>query len=87
MTAVSAETTPPRVLPHPWDLHIDQCRGMRCVWCKTTLTADRVVGGIEAGTGPGWDLRFCHPCVAAVLADARAMAGDGDHVPALPAYY
>ena len=29
-----------------------------------------IVGGIEAGTGPGWDLRFCHPCVAAVLADA-----------------
>ena len=46
-----------------------------------------IVGGIEAGTGPGWDIRFYRPCVAAVLADARALAGNGDHVPALPAYY
>ena len=46
-----------------------------------------IVGGIEAGTGPGWDIRFYRPCVAAVLADARAPAGNGDHVPALPAYY
>jgi hypothetical protein len=38
-----------RVLPHPWDLHIDQCRGLRCVWCKTTLTGARVpVGTTES---------------------------------------
>lgn len=38
-----------RVLPHPWDLHIDQCRGLRCVWCKTSLTSARVaVGTIES---------------------------------------
>ena len=50
MTAAPAETTPvPWVLPHPWDLHIDQCRGMRCVWCKNTLTNGRVpVGTTES---------------------------------------
>jgi hypothetical protein len=46
-----------------------------------------IVGGIEAGTGPGWDIRFCRPCLAVVLADARRLAGNGDHIPALPAYY
>ena len=46
-----------------------------------------IVGGIEAGTGPGWDIRFCRPCLAVILADARRLAGNGDHVPALPAYY
>ena len=45
MTVVSAETTPPRVLPHPWDLHIDQCRGTRCVWCKTSLGDERIPAG------------------------------------------
>jgi hypothetical protein len=46
MTALSAETTPaPRPLPHPWDLHIDQCRGLRCVWCRTTLGDDRIPAG------------------------------------------
>jgi hypothetical protein len=34
-----------RVLPHPWDLHIDQCRGLRCAWCKTTLSSARVLVG------------------------------------------
>ena len=70
MTAVSAETTPPRVLPHPWDLHIDQCRGMRCVWCKTTLTADRIpVGTTESVHQHGryrrvvtFRLFSCPPC-------------------------
>ena len=48
MTAPSAAAAGAsgRVLPHPWDLHIDQCRGLRCVWCKTTLTGARVPVGI-----------------------------------------
>ena len=38
-----------RVLPHPWDLHIDQCRGLRCVWCKTILGDERIpVGTTES---------------------------------------
>jgi hypothetical protein len=57
-----------------------------CDRCKKQRHAV-VVGGIEAGSGGGRDIRFCRPCVAAVLADARALAGNGDHVPALPAYY
>lgn len=38
-------STPRRTLPHPWDLHIDQCRGTRCVWCNEPLTTS-----IPAGT-------------------------------------
>jgi hypothetical protein len=42
-------TTPvPRVLPHPWDLHMDQCRGTRCVWCKDMLGDVRIPAGTVA---------------------------------------
>ncbi|WP_042410850.1 hypothetical protein [Streptacidiphilus carbonis] len=47
-----------------------------------------VVGGVEAGTGPGWDIRFCRSCLGTVLALARtAAAGRSDHTPALPSLY
>lgn len=46
-----------------------------------------IVGGIEAGTGPGWDIRYCRSCIADLLAKARLAAGTRDHTPALPQYY
>ncbi|MFC1437632.1 hypothetical protein ABUW04_05115 [Streptacidiphilus sp. N1-10] len=46
-----------------------------------------IVGGIEAGTGPGWDIRFCRPCLTSVLANTRRLADNSDHLPALPSYF
>ncbi|TDU01669.1 hypothetical protein EDD99_0032 [Streptomyces sp. 846.5] len=57
-------TTPaPRRLPHPWDLHVEQCRGLRCVWCKTTLGDVRIPAGTtesvhQYGSAPARVVQF-----------------------------
>lgn len=61
----------PRPLPHPWDLHVDQCRGFRCVWCKAVLGDRRVYAGTAEsvhrhGSAPPRTVAFklfsCPPC-------------------------
>lgn len=56
-----------------------------CDRCKK-VAVTAIVMMVQGNSGPGWDVRYCRPCVAIRFVTCRRLGGRG-YVPArLPAY-